>query len=75
MTIDELSFQIIGAAMVVHTDLGPGLNEKTYDACFGDQLSILGLQFEHQVRSPVMRRGAQFVHISHRLRRAPGSHR
>ena len=57
MTIDELSYQIIGAAMVVHTDLGPGLNEKAYDACFGDQLSILGLQFEHQVSFPVIRNG------------------
>jgi GxxExxY protein len=57
MTIDDLSFQIIGAAMEVHTDLGPGLNEKTYDGCFGDQLSGLGLQFEHQVRFPVMRHG------------------
>jgi GxxExxY protein len=57
MTIDELSYQIIGAAMVVHTDLGPGLNEKAYDACFGDQLSALGLQFEHQVSFPVVRHG------------------
>ena len=57
MTIDELSFQTIGAAMVVHTDLGPGLNEKPYDACFGDQLSKIGLQFEHQVRFPIMRDG------------------
>ena len=57
MTIDELSYQIIGAAMVVHTDLGPGLSEKAYDACFGDQLSILGLQFEHQVSFPVIRNG------------------
>ena len=53
VTIDELSFQIIGAAMEVHTDVGPGLNEKTYDACFGDQLTTLGLQFEHQVQVPV----------------------
>ena len=59
MTIDDLSYQIIGAAMVVHTELGPGLNEKTYDLCFGHQLSTLGLQFKHQVRFPVIRRGAQ----------------
>jgi GxxExxY protein len=57
VTIDDLSFQIIGAAMVVHTDLGPGLNEKAYGTCFGDQLTALGLQFEHQVRVPVMSRG------------------
>jgi GxxExxY protein len=55
--IDDLSYQI-GAAMVAHSDLGPGLNEKTYDACFGDQLSALGLQFEHQVRFPVMSCGS-----------------
>jgi GxxExxY protein len=55
VTIDDLSFQIIGAAMEVHTDVGPGLTEKPYDACFGDQLTTLGLQFEHQVHFPVMR--------------------
>ena len=43
--------------MVVHTDLGPGLSEKPYDSCFGDQLYKLGLQFEHQVRFPVTRNG------------------
>ena len=57
VSIDELSYQIIGAAMVEHTDLGPGLNEKAYDVCFGDQLRTLGLQFEHQVRVPVVRNG------------------
>jgi len=57
VTIDELSYQIIGAAMVEHTDLGPGLNEKTYDVCFADQLTTLGLQFKHQVRVPIVRNG------------------
>ena len=66
MMIDELSFQIIGAAMVVHTDLGPGLNEKPYDACFGDQLSKLGLPFERQVRFPVMTQGRR-LHFTFRV--------
>jgi GxxExxY protein len=57
VTIDDLSFQIIGAAMVVHTELGPGLNEKPYDACFGDQLTTLGLRFERQVCFPAVWRG------------------
>ena len=43
--------------MAVHTDLGPGLNEKPYDVCFGDQLSKIGVQFEHQVRFPIVRDG------------------
>jgi GxxExxY protein len=57
VTIDELSYQIIGAAMAVHTDLGPGLNEKPYDTCLGDRLTALGLQFERQMRVPISRRG------------------
>jgi GxxExxY protein len=56
VTIADLTFQIIGAAIEVHTG-GPGLNEKTYDACFGDHLTTLGLQFEHQIHIPVMRHG------------------
>ena len=57
MMIDQLSFQIIGAAMTVHTVFGPGLKEKPYDECFGDQLSRPGLQFDRQVQFPVVWHG------------------
>jgi len=35
--------QIIGAAMTVHRELGPGLLESAYEACLAFELAELGL--------------------------------
>ncbi len=34
----RMSHAVIGAAMKVHTDLGPGLLESTYEACLAHEL-------------------------------------
>jgi len=47
---------IIAAAMKVHSALGPGLLESTYQACLHYELDRAGLSFEHQVRLPVVYR-------------------
>ena len=57
MTIDQVTHRVIRAAMAVHTAVGAGLLEKAYDACFYRELAESGLQFEHQVRLPVIYRG------------------
>jgi GxxExxY protein len=59
MLIDEVTYKIIGAAMTVHTALGPGLLEKAYDACMADELTNAKLQFIRQVRIPVRYRGVE----------------
>lgn len=59
MTIDDVTHQVIGAAMAVHTAVGPGLLEKAYDACLYHELSLTGLQFEHQLKLPVMYRSTK----------------
>lgn len=43
--------------MKVHSALGAGLLESTYQTCLHYQFSIDGLQFQHQVRLPVVYQG------------------
>jgi GxxExxY protein len=46
--LNDLSDQIIGAAIVVHRALGPGLLEAPYEECLCHELGKLGLRFERQ---------------------------
>lgn len=50
---DLLTGRIIGAAIEVHRQLGPGLLESTYEECLCFELTILGLPFERQVPLPI----------------------
>ena len=45
---DNLSKEIIGAAIEVHRYLGPGLLESAYEECLCRELAIFGLTFERQ---------------------------
>ena len=40
MRINDLTGEVIGAAMVVHRTLGPGLLESTYEECLCHELGI-----------------------------------
>jgi GxxExxY protein len=53
LTAQEVSHAIITAAMRVHTELGPGLLESTYQVCLQHELSKAGLQSEAEVGLPV----------------------
>jgi GxxExxY protein len=55
--INELTERIIGAAIEVHRHLGPGLLESVYEECLCYELSVVGLQFQRQVRLPVNYKG------------------
>ena len=59
MLHEDVTERIIQAALKVHTALGAGLLESTYTACFFHELTIGGLQFQHQVRLPVVYGGKQ----------------
>lgn len=48
MTNDELTQKIIGAAIEVHRELGPGLLESVYEACLEYELNLLGLNVARQ---------------------------
>lgn len=54
MTDNELTHEIIGAAIEVHRHLGPGLLESAYEECLCHELSLRGLPFERQKPIPVV---------------------
>lgn len=57
MEFDSLSNQVIGCALEVHRELGPGLLESAYEACLVHELSVVGLPFTVQQAMPVAYKG------------------
>jgi GxxExxY protein len=55
--INQLTEQIIGAAIEVHREKGPGLLESTYEACLAHELSLRGLKWALQVPVPLTYKG------------------
>jgi GxxExxY protein len=56
---EELTRQIIGAAIEVHSVLGPGLLESAYEQCLCRELSLRNLRFCRQVEIPVEYKGVR----------------
>ena len=56
-TINELSYEIIGGAIEVHRELGPGLLENVYEKCLIYVLKEKGLDVYSQVKVPVSFKG------------------
>jgi hypothetical protein len=59
MLHEAITEKVLGAAMKVHSALGAGCLESTYDACLRYQLAKNGVTFEHQARLPVIYDGIQ----------------
>lgn len=57
MTENQLSEEIIGAAIEVHRVLGPGLLESVYEECLSMELGLRTIPFERQIRVPVQYKG------------------
>ena len=55
--LNKITHTVIGAAIAVHRELGPGLLESTYEACLAYELHELGLKIERQKALPVRYRG------------------
>jgi len=52
--LNELTKQVIGAAIEVHRHLGPGLLESAYETCLAYELQQLNLSFERQKVLPLV---------------------
>jgi len=53
----ELSFQVIGAAMEVHRQLGAGFLEAVYHNALAHELTLRGIPFESKRQLPVSYKG------------------
>jgi GxxExxY protein len=51
---EDLTKQIIGAAIEVHRELGPGLLESVYEECLCHELSTRQIPFRRQVVLPLI---------------------
>jgi GxxExxY protein len=52
--LNEITYQIIGAAYRVHSALGPGLLESTYEVCLEYELLKANLRVARQKALPVV---------------------
>jgi GxxExxY protein len=50
---DDLSNKVLGWAIEVHRELGPGLLESTYEQCLAYELNRAKIPFQLQVELPV----------------------
>jgi len=64
--VNQVTHAIIGAAMKVHSALGPGLLESAYEACLVHELRKAGLKVQQQVELPVNYDGVQ-IDLGYRI--------
>jgi GxxExxY protein len=61
-----LSEKVIGAAIEVHRQLGPGLLESAYENCLCHELFLRGLKFQRQVALNIEYKGIE-VNAAYRI--------
>jgi GxxExxY protein len=57
--INELTGEVIGAAIEVHKTLGPGLLESAYEECLCRELELRTIPFERQKELPIEYKGVK----------------
>ena len=55
--LTDLTYDIIGAAIEVHKEMGPGLLEKVYEVCMIQELGLRGIKVKSQQSVPVIYKG------------------
>jgi GxxExxY protein len=59
MTENEISYEIIGAALEIHKNIGPGLLESAYENALAFDLKELGFDVKQQVSMPFIYKDIQ----------------
>lgn len=62
LSTEELAKMVIGAAIEVHRELGPGLLESAYQACLIKELEEIGLTVKSEVSLPIVYKGLKLDH-------------
>ena len=57
LTHRDLTDRVIGLAIAVHKELGPGLLESAYETCLAFELKHACIPFRRQVPMPIVYRG------------------
>ncbi len=55
--INDICYKIVGCAIEVHKQLGPGLMESMYEACLIEELKDYGFNVKSQVKIPFNYKG------------------
>ena len=66
MDTEIVTNRVIGAALRVHTELGPGLLESAYRACLAHELHLMDLRVKAEWALPISYRGIQ-IDVGYRL--------
>src|SRR4051794_845455 len=59
MDTNQITEQIIGAAIEVHRELGPGLLESAYQRCLAHELALRGVPCVKELNLPVEYKGVR----------------
>ncbi len=59
LLLESLTETIIGAAIEVHRQLGPGLLESVYEECMCEELRLQSIPFRAQIELPVVYKGRE----------------
>ena len=57
--LDELTFNVIGAAIEVHKNMGSGLLENVYQQCMIEELTNRNINFISEFKVPVVYKGKE----------------
>jgi iron complex transport system substrate-binding protein len=55
--IEEMATLAVDAAFAVHQELGPGLLESAYEACFARELELRSVRYQRQLAVPLSYKG------------------
>ena len=61
MELNQLTGDVIGAAIEVHKTLGPGLLESIYERCLSHELTLRKIPHQSQAELPVEYKGTKFA--------------
>jgi GxxExxY protein len=56
-TLNDLSHELIGSAIEVHRELGPGLLESAYEGAYSHELDLRGISHVRQKLMPIIYKG------------------